>query len=315
MRKLVLRLAASLDSEAIGSVEKGTSVLVIEEIERLGRVHIGSDFVDGVKQLGWVTREKDGEMLLSHFEQPVPPGNQLINCSSFRSPRPQMPRSPRPTKPTPSETNLERSLASRIAKRRQERTASRQGELGVTDTASEKPADLGGLMSSAQMNRLVEEERARAEYTGTSLSESFPTKVGRLVLAKGSKIDDLVLQWDRNGDRCLTKFEFSLGIRRLLDESSKNGAPENAANKRRMDGGAKERKEIDDLFDVLDDDHSGTLETTELKEALKKLADEVLQTEQAVAKLRGNYDENLQVRTYCPQMPMQMLRTVVASPP
>lgn len=92
MRKLVVRDAASLDSPVCGHVSAGQSVMVLKEETHIGRVYIGADFAEGVRPLGWVTGEKDGELYLS-VEDARPPG-AMLNCS----PRLQPSRiSPRPT--------------------------------------------------------------------------------------------------------------------------------------------------------------------------------------------------------------------------
>ena len=50
-------------------------------------------------------------------------------------------------------------------------------------------------------------------------------------------------------------------------------------------------KEIDDLFDELDENHSGTIELTELKMIGRKLQDKVSPIEQAKEKLEGEVNE------------------------
>ena len=97
MRKLVVRDAASLDSPVCGHVSAGQSVMVLKEETHIGRVYIGADFAEGVRPLGWVTGEKDGELYLS-VEDARPPG-AMLNCSPRL--QPYLPALPtRPTRPT-----------------------------------------------------------------------------------------------------------------------------------------------------------------------------------------------------------------------
>ena len=76
-RRLVLRSEASLDSDRCGVLEPGTSVLLIEAKGNTGRVRIGECRAQGVRPLGWVTQEKDGEVYLRVVEEASPPGGAL----------------------------------------------------------------------------------------------------------------------------------------------------------------------------------------------------------------------------------------------
>lgn len=71
LRKLVVRKTISLNSDVVGTIEAGRRVRVLERENKLDRIRVGSDFVEGVQPLGWVTLQNNGEVFLS-IEEPQP---------------------------------------------------------------------------------------------------------------------------------------------------------------------------------------------------------------------------------------------------
>lgn len=295
VRKLVLRSDASLDSDVCGHVPSGRSVMVLKESGRSdGRVLVGEDFAAGVKPLGWATREKDGEVYMAVEGAPRTPGSELL-CSPKRSNmkmslalRHGGSTSPRKTK---SQQALEQ-ISNRSApgalgrgggssRRGRHGAHARGGHPGASSEerdqflrklgeAEQRDNRLGGLISAAELRRIAEAqlEQASEEEEGTSF-ETFGSRIGRIIIKNELQVNDLAAAMDRNGDKSVTRFEFCVGIRKLLDQGG--GKKEH--------GGQKEREDIEDLFDTLDLDRSGELDLSEVKASLKKLVRDVQEVE------------------------------------
>ena len=179
------------------------------------------------------------------------------------------------------------SMATRIARRRQKRhfghTASRlsssppasisgaavappDAPKGSSGEAGEAPSQTAAapkshwkMLSVAAMSKQADRLLQDALADEAQEFETLTTKFARLLTKEKVKVDDLVRNWDRNGDGDISKGEFRVNVRKL---------------------GMKDDdvRDIDGLFDSMDDDHSGSLELGELKVALRKL-----QREQAAA--------------------------------
>jgi len=111
------------------------------------------------------------------------------------------------------------------------------------------------MLSAAALKELFEGQLAEADaLTSANFRDGFEAQVG-LVLAtqkKGVKLDELIAEWDKNGDSTMSKAEFRLAIKALM-------------------GGKADLKEMDALFDKIDADKSNKLEIAELKKLLKKM--------------------------------------------
>ena len=83
--------------------------------------------------------------------------------------------------------------------------------------------------------------------------KSLPVMLGEILREKNMKPNDLVQQWAKRGEEPISKMEFRTHIRKLLDNP--------------------DTRDIDALFDKLDDDGGGTLDVPEMRAALKKLKD------------------------------------------
>lgn len=96
------------------------------------------------------------------------------------------------------------------------------------------------------------EKRASEEdkiANGTSLS----AQIGEILAGRGAKkLDDLLCDWDPNGDGSVTKQEFRVCVRKLFKK-------------------LPDTREVDGLFVDLDSDGGGELSMAELKVAFKKM--------------------------------------------
>jgi hypothetical protein len=257
LRKVILRTNESLDSAPCGSLKPGTRVLVLEESFTGGRMLVGAAYADGVEPLGWVTRERQGEALLSDTEAPDVPGLEL-NCSSCRKPWSGSTSRFTSPRPTPSQG----SLATRIAKRRQESQERRRSCADSSSSSSESTAaaahmdarkrqELGGLWTSTKLRNAAETHSARAASSANF--DNIASILGN-VNDLGKRFGG---QLDKNNDGIVTKFEFSAGVRAMLDderkrrrkttrasEDNRNESSLEQANRRQT-----EHEEIDELFD------------------------------------------------------------------
>ena len=282
LTKLVVRRGANLDSDVCGHVEAGTSVMVLEENKQIGRVYIGSDFAEGVRPLGWVTSEKSGEVYLS-MEDARPPG-EMLNCSPRLNPKIGRITS----RPTHSQETL--------AQRRRGKSASSDKFLNklvqaeqrddMSSFVRKKRSSLGGLLGSEALIALgqAQVDRASDKEDGPNL-ETFSSRVGRIMIAGGHQAGDLATAWDRNKHNAVTKFDFCVGLRQLLESSGKRMKEFNSK---------QEREEMERLFDTLDLDKSGELDLTELKTALRRLAKEAQDVDSAAQ--RHKEESGAQIR-------------------
>jgi len=117
-------------------------------------------------------------------------------------------------------------------------------------------AEAGRLLPSAELieglNSLKAElamEQAKVDDTRKPLS----VKLGELLVMRQVRIPEMVTQWAKRGVEPITKFEFRLHVRKLMEQA--------------------QAKDIDGLFDSFDSDHGGSLDVAELRQCLKGLKD------------------------------------------
>ena len=95
------------------------------------------------------------------------------------------------------------------------------------------------------------EEKALAEEAKLDVKKKpMSIKLGEALQAQGIKLSELIRSWDPNGDGDVSKMEFRQNVRKLINKP--------------------DVKEVDALFDTMDEDKGGSLDTSELKAALKK---------------------------------------------
>jgi len=269
---LVLRNAASLDSQRCGLVRKGDRLVVLEEdlVTQPGvcrsRVALEADLG---ASLGWVTREKPSKQLLKTMRSQEGKLGFYTSLCSYSSPRKSPTRLRSPEDQAAHEARrAQESLASRVAKRRQKASLGRMPDATVLYDAPsaasdgtalsappEKPRRSSVSFKAQPSGRLLDAAAvmiSRAKEMESKSFETFESKLANMLLKKKVKVDELVRSWDRNGDGGINKQEFRINVRAL---------------------GFKDMdvREIDGLFDRIDDDHSVELELKELKLALKKL--------------------------------------------
>ena len=275
--KLVLRAAAELDSPKKGNIMAGRVLLFIDEkVIDTGdvRVRVGVDSSPrgvAIKPLGWVTAIKDGDNKLTPINAPGSSGTGTTHSTGSEPP------------PPGSNDEGPNSLASRIAKRRQSRRDSRvvtphsqtsvssatanqieqSGEAQCVDgskatqsedkTTKKKPA----LLSVSQLEEHEQEQLEHIQQLEAEDHNTLEAKLGRLLMEQNLRVDELVRQWDRNQDGDISKQEFRINVRKL-------GLTEKMATS----------IQLDQLYNSLDLDGSGQLETSEVRVALKRLQGE-----------------------------------------
>ena len=291
--KLVVRSGKSLTSERIGDLLSGVEVLILDQTllkSGVTRARVGVDSSPRgvcVNPMGWVTAEKDGEIKLA------PLGSDILEAlqpEAHGGPAQRLRVSKNAL--DPSFTRLEDNPASaaRMARKRIESIDRRtvkaatprsvqQGEVASkAETAEglEEPASTASRMPAAPKPRKtpppstwqsVQGLKAKmdavlqAADAADAKGKSFDTleaKLGRLLVQKGVKVEELIVEWDRNNDGQINKLEFRVNVRKL-------GLSEAMAT----------TQQIDSIFDGFDADRGGQLELSEIKAGLKRLQNQV----------------------------------------
>jgi len=112
------------------------------------------------------------------------------------------------------------------------------------------------LAPSSELAAAAVELEAQAAAEASKIDESTKSvavKLGDALVKKNIKIPEMVVAWAKRGEEPISKMEFRQHVRKLVDKP--------------------DAKQIDALFESLDEDHGGTLDVSELKAALKKLQD------------------------------------------
>jgi hypothetical protein len=275
LAKLVLRKQRELDSDKCGSIMPGSPIIILEQVtEEDGsvRVHVGKDSTPrglAICPLGWATAYKDGYWIVT-----PPEGGET-----------------RPDGWSRADSGTGESMASRIAKRRQRRASLRQdassGEIGAgyddegddagVAAAHTEPAvavKLKEFRSSVQLREMVAEEEARAQAEEAVRFGTIESQLGQLLTKKNVNPTLLMAEWDRNRDGDISKTEFRVNVRQLgLTEAEASG------------------QQIDALYDSLDNDKSGSIDTEEMKRALARLKDSMRDVSRKEASKRAHAAE------------------------
>lgn len=114
------------------------------------------------------------------------------------------------------------------------------------------------LLTSALLEAAIADCKEKVE-AGQALidpsKKTLTTIIGEAIVASGMKAQQLVQTWAKRGSEPLNKIDFRTHVRKLLDEYKPDS------------------KQIDALFETLDDDKGGTLDLAEIQRALKKMQD------------------------------------------
>lgn len=305
----VVRKSASLDSERLGDVTRGKVLLVVDEdlVDGVIRCHLGKDSSPrgvAVHNVGWVTAAKDGELKLTPIEEASPKRVASPEPEEADESKPkdaeseatiQMPWSLRlrskleAANIDPSFTRLnmpstplgegQESMASRIANMRLEKQrrhtrataaapapAPSEAEAEVAEAKKEAPVEAKFVWAtSAELNKQLSQLELKTDEMEKNAHAKFDTveaQLGRLLNERKIKLEDLMKEWDRNRDGDISKQEFRLHVKKLG-----------------LDAGTTE---IDALYDSLDLDGSGSLDTDEMKEALRKMQEDVRNVKDSV---------------------------------
>ena len=266
--KLVLRVGKSMDSQKVGNLLAGSEVIVLEEFtleDGVVRARIGYDSTPRglcVVPRGWVTTEKEGETKLTYArvlreviegasKRIITQSGAAVDAGSHKAP------------------SGKTSMASRIAKRRQDhrerRTAARAATpaaaaegVGLLPTPAQVSKDAPASSSAKIVQKKAASTRERpftwqsadhlrakadqmladADIEETKQFSSLEATLGSLLKEKGIKLEKLMLEWDRNNDNQISKLEFRVNVRKI-------GLSETTAT----------TQQIDSLFDSLDLDN------------------------------------------------------------
>jgi len=302
-KSLVLRSASALDLQKCGLLKRGKRVVVLEESFKNKGVHRSRVALESDlgTPLGWVTRDKRGRELLKTMRSAE---GELGFYTSLRSEyRGKKPcaftaRLPAPFSRKPNSSSSDSpeasndcadspnadSLASRVAGRRRDsiaRRASRASTARASTRASVLSADsplapalkrqatralppelchqstatsiaAASLprLSAIQLRRAARACVVRAEGLDQTF-ETFHSEFAKLLRQKQMTVDELLASWDRNGDGSISRQEFRINVRAL--------------------GFRVSTREVDGLFECIDEDGGGELDLRELKVALRRL--------------------------------------------
>jgi len=144
------------------------------------------------------------------------------------------------------------------------------------------PPPLPPTATSAEIEQtadrlLMWQHTLEEEVTST---HGLAAEVGKSLLSRGADavdektfisvtISDLARDWDPNRDGTISKMEFRQDIRKLLEGRQIN------------------TKDIDELFETIDLDHGGEIDTSELKAALRQLHKAALEANQEKAQAQA----------------------------
>ena len=148
------------------------------------------------------------------------------------------------------------------------------------DSIRAKSMDRRGLASSAPLMAASAVEEIATNFRQQALEQEalldeskmpLSVKIGTALATTKMTVGQMVTSWARRGEEPISKMEFRQHVRKLL--------------------GKPDVKQIDALFESLDEDHGGTLDVSELKNALKTLQVQALDRASKSSHLRALADK------------------------
>jgi Ca2+-binding EF-hand superfamily protein len=170
----------------------------------------------------------------------------------------------------------------RIAERQEAAAAAAAAKKsGASSVSHRKGSELEGLAALLPSSKLKEDAhdllvRAREVDEALASKQSLDVQMGFALQAlmsvapsKESFMEGLLRDWDINRDGQLSKMEWRNSVKKLLNPEA-NASWKEDTNRDKSDS-AIDVRQIDQMFTLLDTDHSGALEMDEIRIALKKL--------------------------------------------
>lgn len=284
---LKLRDAYDLESEpsSAGHLAAGALVRVVERhtlpngVERAAVARVGVH--EGT--LGWITvaREEEKKALSArrHSMKRYAAAARLGAAAAAGAPSPEA-GSPASA---PAAAPADDKVTAASKDKSLDKPAPKKGVSKAERKAMAAAA--GSLVPSQELDiallqLLMELQAHEAKFDESK--KTLSVKLGELLMAKQIKIPEMVTQWAKRGVEPITKFEFRLNVRKLMEQAN--------------------AKDVDALFDKFDDDHGGSLDVAELKKALKALKDSAVdaarseaETRELMAQLQARVEQARQV--------------------
>ena len=164
--------------------------------------------------------------------------------------------------------------SSRMEKMLAAQRAAQGQQSGAEDDGAKAPIPTN-MPSDFKLRPVPELEAARDDYYRKASKEeealsskgaSLSVRLGKELMARQTKVAELVASWAKRGEEPISKMEFRQQVRKYLE--TKDEKAEKGAKAEKID-----IKEVDTLFESLDKDNSGTIGVPELRGAFKKLQD------------------------------------------
>lgn len=195
--KLVLRKGMAMESDKLRDLPLGTTVMVLEETDLGGgvvRAKVGIDSSPrgvAVHALGWVTVIKDGE-------------SKLFGDGGEYTWRPADGTTMRSSDSMAARIAARRRKSAEIRAKARAEPAPAPEQTGGADSetkVAKKKEKVIPFMTENELRKLATEYRQRAETGGgAASSNSLASKLGDMMVKKNVKVDQVVREWDANGD-------------------------------------------------------------------------------------------------------------------
>lgn len=236
-RPALVRTGVALNSPEVGRLPVGTRVLVLQAIEDSDGSRRACVAMEGYgSPLGWMThRTRDGTCNLRVASQNSADVEEPIDIEQEGDQIPVI---------TPVKI-----VRSQPKKKKSESPSS--GALAQRAASSGLPT---GLMTASEIRQVLEAQTKKyQEEVERAAHKSLRELLGEALASREMKVSALVREWAKRGVEPISKMEFRAHVRKVLNKVSVS------------------TKDVDQLFESLDDDHGGSLDVEELTAALKEL--------------------------------------------